>query len=199
MRKDIDYNVPLYDPYRDPGENYYLPDNEAAKHLVYILHIYNISCLTKMLSAIPTTHEKKLIVKYMVVEFLSMDEHIRKLKNLILSGQREYPLNDTSRKELKSLYANYQSTLKQELTFLQNVRDKIAAHRDLLELPTVASIWGSLDSICIIRALNTVPSLFNFMNRLNVYRWTKTEYDEDGHKVVPFIQPLSIHSNSHDV
>ena len=187
------YDVPIYDPYKDPGENYYHPSNEAAQYLVYIMQIYSdIVRLGAILSGISDRYGKKLIAKYIVVEWLSMDKYIRNLANLILSGRAEYPVDDTSRQELQTLYKRYKSARRQKLPSFQEIRNKIAAHRDLLNLPAVSNIWDSLDIPSIEQLLSPVPPLLNFMKGLNIYRWTKTEKNENGHKVMAFVQPLII-------
>ncbi len=187
------YDVPIYDPYKDPGENYFHPSNEAAQYLVYIRQIYSdIVRLGEILSGISDMYGKKLIAKYIVVEWLSMDKYIQKLSNLILSGRVEYPVDDTSRQELQSLYKRYKSARRQKLPSFQKIRNKIAAHREPLPLVITAEIWDSLDIPSIEQLLSPVPPLFNFMKGLNIYRWTKTEKNENGHKIMAFVQPLII-------
>ena len=71
------YDVPIYDPYKDPGENYFHPAGDVTQYLVYIRHIYSdIMRLGEMVHSIPDEYGKKLLAKYVVIEFLSMDKYI---------------------------------------------------------------------------------------------------------------------------
>jgi len=185
------YDVPIYDPYKDPGEGYFHPANEAAQCLIFIRHIYDdIVRRGEIVAGIEDTYGRRLIMKDAVTDLLSMDKHIRRLVGLILSGQTGYHVGDTLTNGLKGLYRDYKSACKRRFPRFTEIRNKVGAHRERLPLAAISDMWGDLETEGILEVLGMAAPLFNHMKDLNVYCWTKTEKNDEGRDTLAFVQPL---------
>jgi hypothetical protein len=184
------YDVPVFDPFRDRGDDYYHPGNEAATQLVQVGLIYrDIAKLFEMLNRLDDEYERKLLSKFVVVEWLSLDEHVNKLVGVILSGRTRYSPTREESEEVKRRYGEYTRSRKPHERALRETRNQVAAHRDPLSLEAIALIWDSLDAGHVLAIVRTVPALFECLKGLNVYCWTKSEQTERG-KVIAFVRPL---------
>ena len=69
------YDVPPYDPFADRGDDYFHPANDAAEHLLQVEFTHrDIAVLFGILNRTQDQYESKLLTKFIVVEFLSLDE-----------------------------------------------------------------------------------------------------------------------------
>jgi hypothetical protein len=187
----IKYDEPIYDPFGERGPTFYHPANEAAEHLIAIQLIYrDIEKLSNMYKESKDSYTKRLLAKYMIIEILSIDSHIISLANKIISGQTGYEIEPNALTKAKELYKQYKNIRKKKWHELKTIRDKLAAHRDQLNLITISKLWDNIDIKAISEIVNSIPPFFNFLKNLNVYCWTKTGQDEKGNEIIAIIQPL---------
>lgn len=187
----IKYDEPIYDPFGDRGPTFYHPANEAAMHLVAIKLIHrDIEKLWNMYRESKDGYERRLLAKYIIIEIVSLDSHVANLVKKITSGQTGYEIDADALITAKKLHRQYKSIMKKEWEDLKDVRNKLAAHRDRLDLITLSKLWDKIDIEAIVEIVNSISTLFNFLKGLNVYCWTKSGQDEEGHRIIAFVQPL---------
>ena len=187
----INYNEPIYDPFNERGPTFYHPGNDAAMHLIVIQLIYrDIGTLLKMRQESKDNYKGKLLLKYVIIEVLSIDKHTTRLANMIISGKTGYTVESNELTKAKDLYKQYKNARKENLNSLKVIRDKLAAHRESLDLLTIANLWDSIDIKPIRQMLEAIPPLFNFLKGLKVYCWAKSEQHKDGSETVAIIQPF---------
>lgn len=189
----IKYDEPIYDPFGERGPTFYHPANETAIKLIAIQMIYrDILKLLSLYKEAKDDYTKHLLAKYMTIELLSVDQHIINLTDVIISHQADRKIIPKDLSTIKSLSKQYRDTRKKNWDKLKVIRDKLAAHRDPLDLITISKIWDTIDIKIIIEITNLIPPLFNFLKDLNIYCWIKTGQDEQGNKVIALVQPLNI-------
>lgn len=188
----MNYNVPIFNPISARGEDYYHPSNEAARLLVQVQHIYeDIEGYFSILSKMSDSHERLLIGKSIITECVSLDKALRQLVNVILREQSGYEISNGDSLTIRSLWRTYKAESKKSMTVFKDVRNKIAAHREMLPLAAISGIVDKVDFRAILHFLSPVPPLFNFIKELNVYEWTKVELDEQGYEVHAYVQPFT--------
>ncbi len=186
------YDVPVFDPFKLQGEDFYRPGNEPAACLMQIQYIYeDIAKLFEILARLQEEYERKLLSKYIIMELISMDRFIQRLADLIISGHLDFPAEPEEVERVKQLYKAYKRARKQHWKGFGKVRDKIAAHRDPLDLITIAKIWDSIDLRDILSILKSVPPFFNYVKGLNVFTWVKSEKTGHG-KLSAYVSPFDL-------
>ncbi|MBI2884162.1 MAG: hypothetical protein HYY11_09730 [Candidatus Methylomirabilis oxyfera] len=184
------YDVPIYDPFSDRGDDYYHPASDAAQHLVQVALAYrDIARLFRLLERSEDYHDSKLLTKFAVVELLSMDDHLNKLVGLALSGKTGYSISPEESAEVKRLYGKYTRVRKPLKGSLQEIRKKVGAHRDPLDLVVIAQIWDNIDPVNVAAVTKAVPDLLESLTKLNIYCWTKHEETDRG-PVRAYISPM---------
>ncbi len=190
----MNYHVPIFDPIRHRGDDFFHPGNDSALYLMQIQYVYkDIVKLYEILSTQNDEYGKKLITKYVVIEWISLNEYLQKLINIIIKDKSDYELNHSEKSKTKELYKEYKEQRKKYFKELEFIRNKLAAHRDPLNFLEIANIWDSIDPQSILEILTPLPKLFNYIKALNLYTWTKEEITENG-KVVAFVQPFKYNS-----
>jgi hypothetical protein len=186
----VRYDVPIFDPFGDRGDDYFHPGNDAAELLTHVAFTHeDISVLFGILNRSQSEREEKLIGKFIVVEFLSLDEHLTALVGLALSGRTGYPLNTEEATQLKRLNGEYTALRKPAEPAFREIRNKIAAHRDRGNLLTTARIWDGVDAGTVYRMAQPIKALYDFLKDLNIYKWTKSEQTEKG-AVMAYVSPV---------
>ena len=181
------YDEPIYDPFGERGPTHYHPANQAAVHSVALQLIFrDILRLRRLHRRVKDGYTKKLICKYEIIELVSLDQHASILANLILSSRIEYKIDQQGLLDTKQLYKAYRVAGKPYWRQLQTVRDKLAAHRDTLDLLTVSNLWDDIDNKAVDRILRTFVPLLQLLMKLNIYTWTKSHRDG----TFSFVQPL---------
>ena len=188
----INYNEPIYDPFFESGPTFYHPANKAAMHLIAIRLIYrDIEKLFSIYRKSKDSYSKQLLSKYIIIEIISINNYINKLANKIIYRQTGYKIEQSTLTKTKELYKQYKNTINEKRDDLKNIRDKLAAHRDQLDLITISKIWSKIDIKAIKKIVNSIPPFFNFLNDLNIYCWTKNGQDKKGNKIKAFIMPFN--------
>jgi hypothetical protein len=145
------YDEPVYDPLGNRGPTHYHPANDVTKRLVALqLILRDIWTLRKIRARSRDAYEKALICKYVIIELVSMDEHLSSLVQQVLSGKVGYDLDNAQFTETKRLYKECKSARKHMWPELKTVRNRLSAHRDILDLLTVSKFWDQVD----VQAIN---------------------------------------------
>lgn len=188
----IDYSSPIYDPFKNGEDDHFIPANIEAKTIIHLSHITrDIHVLFSIVSKLRQPYERKLLEKYIIIERISLDEHLLKLAKLILGNKTEFSATDDEIDEVRKLYNNYKQARKPHYELMKKIRDKLGAHRENLHVSDVGSLWGAINSENLIDALNCAAHLFNFVKDLNIYRWSKVQETSEG-EMIAFVQPLII-------
>lgn len=184
------YDVPVFDPFGERGDDYFHPQGEAASHLVQITFTYrDIASLFRLLNRTCDEYEARLLTKFAVVEMLSLDEHVKQLVGLVLSGKTGYPIEESDTAAVKQLYGEYTRARKPSESKLNEIRNKIAAHRDPLDLVAIARIWDGVDAATLYEIVKPLPALFDRLKALPIYCWTKSEQTDHG-PVMAYVAPM---------
>jgi len=194
----VRYDVPIFDPFGDRGDHYFHPSNDAAELLAQIAFIHaDICVLFGILNRAQSDHEEKLVAKFIIVEFLSLDDHLSALVGLALSGRTGYALSSDEAAQLKRLNGDYTALRKPAEPALREIRNKVAAHRDRCNLLATARIWDQIDAETVHRMAQPIKALYDFLKNLDIYTWTKSEQTEKG-TVRAYISPMRWDDMDHD-
>jgi hypothetical protein len=186
----VQYDVPIFDPFKHRGDNYYHPGNLASTHLMQIQFIYeDISALFSIFNKIKDNYQQNLISKYIIIEWLSLDSFICNFSQQIIRKKLEYPPDDKEISKVKELYKDYKNVRKKYYQKLKTIRDKISAHRDPISFLHIAKLWDDIDIREIASIAKSIPPFFNYVKDLNIYIWKKTESTTQG-EIKAFIIPL---------
>jgi hypothetical protein len=130
----VRYNVPIYDPFGDRGGDYYHPSDPAALHLLHIGYAHqDIARLFGMMNNLGDPHDSRLLVKYAIVELVSLDDHLTKLVNHVRSGQAAFPISADELDEVRRLTEEYERVKAPNMGTIVRIRHKLGAHRDSLD------------------------------------------------------------------
>ena len=87
---------------------FFYPGNDSALYLMQIQYVYkDIVKLYEILSTQNDEYGKKLITKYVVIEWISLNEYLQKLINIIIKDKSDYELNHSEKSKTKELYKEY--------------------------------------------------------------------------------------------
>jgi hypothetical protein len=184
------YDVPIFDPVSDRGDDCYHPANDEAILLVHVHHTFqDLMVLARMSRHLRDKHERGLVSKYTIIELFSLDANVRHLANMVIQGRTEFLISDEVVARVKILWGRYHRMWRKHEATLKNVRDKLAAHREPLPLLAVAVMWDSIDPSTVEEIISHVPPFHDYLKDLDIFKWTKTEMTDNG-EVTAFIQPF---------
>ena len=186
----MNYEVPTFDPFRNPGAGLYHPSNDAAQRLMRIQYAYqDIAALSTIAGRCQDEFERRLLLKYVVTEWVSLDKELCTFVQCVMKGAIDYPLSTAERASILDAYVGYRAARRQHHRHLKFIRDKIGAHRAPMDAFEISVIWDSLAPSEIRAVLKPVPALFDVLKGLAVYRWTLQQTTDQG-EVIAFIQPF---------
>ncbi|MFM7405334.1 MAG: hypothetical protein ACKO3K_01350 [Cuspidothrix sp.] len=96
--------------------------------------------------------------------------------------------SDQEIEELKRLKKEYEQARKLHKEKLEMIRNKLAAHRELLHFADMANLWQSINYEELIDILNAAVHFFNFAKDLNIYSFLKVQNTSKG-KMLALIHP----------
>ena len=191
----MDYNVPIFNPFKQRGDSFYHPGNEPAICLMQIQFTYeDIAKLFEIIGQQRDKYAQTLLCKYVIIELLSLDRFVQRLASLIISGGLDFPAKSEEMTEVKAFYKRYKDARNHHFLTFKTLRDKIGAHRDPLPFEEIADLWDSVVVRDVFDILKTIPPFFNYAKGLNIFTWVKKEQDESGLTyaiVQPFTSPVS--------
>jgi hypothetical protein len=180
---DIDEGVtPTFHPIwqRTPGA--WLPGDNAASLLVAGQHTWeDIERLFVIRGRGEDAYDRKLLLKYIVVELRSMVQVMNDLQAKVMTAAvytgGERPLyrgiSKTEREAARELWAAYSKARKAVESDILALRNKIGAHRDTTDWNVVMSLWDKLDTVLIEGLMKTIPPAFNHAKELNIFEWNR--------------------------
>ena len=151
-----------------------------------------VQLVSEMIQEMPSEYRRRLLTKYAVIEWLSMDEHFRRLFNEVSHGKTGFRLSDGQSKSLRTKRNTHFQASREFQRAFKVIRNQIGAHRESIHFKLVAEYWDTLDVELLSKFCESSAEAFNFLKDLPVYRWTKSGKDEQGREITAFISPLKI-------
>lgn len=190
----IDYTRPIYDPFLACEEGNYYPADDRTLRLVLIRQIYSdIERLHAVAKQVEDRHAVRLLAKYALIEWFSLNEHLLVLFNAVLRGGTDYSLAEEQVEAVTNSQRKYRRSTKQIRDQFKGIRDKVAAHRDAsIHLAQVAQYWDALVWRVIAEACSHAAEAFNMLKSLNVYRWTIRGTDDKGNEAIGSVSPFHL-------
>jgi len=176
----------LYDPFLDPCEESLFPANAPASLLRHIKFVWNDICyLFKIRSETKEPYIKKLLLKYIIIEYLSVVKFIQRFNTIIFKATPECRIDKPELVTLKELFKCFFKTHKVIEKKITDIRHNIGAHRKEIDLITINKLWIEIEEGSIKKALDKIPALYNFLLDLKIYKWSK-KIDDTFEIVFPF-------------
>lgn len=175
-------NTPTFHPVHERGEDAWFPGNESSSLLIAIQHVWeDIERLNNLRKQASDSYDKKLLLKYIVIEVRSLTDLMNRLQTKVMSAETyepsQKPLYRGISSEELSLARNYwnvysiaKKAVDDDIT---RIRNKIAAHRDIDNWNGFIKLWDMLDTKLIADLLNAIPNAFNHAKELNIYEWNR--------------------------
>lgn len=168
----IRYDDPPYNPYGERGTTHYHPANEAARRLVQAWVIgKDIEKLCELYKTTSDAHTAKLTLKYLFMELLTLDGHLRRLHSLAKRKGREY--QDTLPVDrLEAIYRSYDLAAKGKERLFREIRNGIAAHRSEDKGDqdgfNTARLWDLITPDGVDQILAAVPPLMHCLQEFPI-------------------------------
>ncbi|MFN5242002.1 MAG: hypothetical protein ACK5WC_18405 [Aphanizomenon sp.] len=193
----INYNSPIYDPFSEPKDDDLFPDNEEALQILHISYIFrDIRTLCDIFGRSKKSQDKRLLWKYIIIEWVSLDENLIKFANSLIAKKTQIICSDQEIEELKRLKKEYEQARKPHKEKLETIRNKLAAHRELLHFADMANLWQSINYEELIDILNAAVHFFNFAKDLNIYSFLKVQDTSEGEMLALIDPALCLYDES---
>lgn len=127
-----------------------------------------------------------MLLKYIVIEYLSIVAYIQKFNAIIFNNKTEYKIDCNQLDELKKLFKSFFSKHKIVNDKMVSIRNQIGAHREAIDPVIVNKLWEEIEPKIVIGPLNQIPQLFNFLKDLDIYVWTRTKEEGTIELTFPF-------------
>lgn len=172
----------MFHPVREQRQEAWWPANEAATRIVHVAHIYeDIEKLGAIRSHVTADSEKQLLLKYVVIELLSLVEHFDRLRDVVMKAtvleqpKREdwFGLTPEERSEARRLFSLYEVAKEQVLVDLRQIRNRIGAHRELKSWSDNLRLWNDLGSVQVAPLLSAVRDAFEHVRKLDLFSWSR--------------------------
>ena len=171
-----------YDPVKQRDKTAWFPTNEAASLVVQLRHIWNdLEVLCSIFHERNNEHEKKLILKYVVIEVRSLIEVFDKLQGIVMkaptfdpserSGWRE--ITQEEKDKARILFKKYSQAKSDCGQLIIKIRNEIGAHRGNLNWQAVEQFWDSINVELVNPILDVFPEVFDYAKSLDLYDWSR--------------------------
>lgn len=174
----------IYHPFSDYNDDKYLPEESQTKQLVLIRLIWDdILCLNNIYKKQEDPHERKAILKYIVVDMCSLYDKFQEFKNLIF---HDHSIEYERQKEILTKFNSFLPKLNNFSKGIsttpagkyRNVRNKLSAHRDRdISLIEVKNMWDNLNYRDIENISEEIKQFYCYLKGLRFYQWAK--FNED--------------------
>ena len=179
--KEVEENAStVFHPLYERSRNAWVPSNQAGIVASMISHAWeDIHCLSKIRAKTEDDYEKKLLLKYMVVELRSILEQMDTLQGIvfqIIKGGCEhhgYVSNEESQK-ITALFKKYHKIKSVVEKDLVAIRNKIGAHRSQHPWDEIMELWDKLDSEIFKDIFEFMPEIFAYLIKLDIYDWSRS-------------------------
>lgn len=172
----------VFHPVHERSHTVWFPGDESTSILIAVLHVWeDIERLSKLRAQAQDPYDRKLLLKYVIIEVRSliklMDALHAKVMSATIYDEGQEPLyrgmSSKERAAARELWGRYSSAKKTVENDIIAVRNKIAAHRELSDWQVVMALWDKLDGKLISALLSTIPAAFNHTKDLNIFEWNR--------------------------
>lgn len=171
---------PIYQ--RSPSA--WFPGNEAASLLLQSQFIWDdIVALSNIQHDSNGQYQRKLILKYLIVELRSLLEVFDRLQALVMRAtvfdpeerdQRPYRgITMAEHRLARALYKEYAQAKSGVEKDVVDIRNAIGAHRGNIDWPVVMRFWDALSLSALQPLLDVIPRVFAHVKELNIYEWSR--------------------------
>lgn len=191
----LERNEPkTFHPVKERGGSAWFPGNEAASLLVQIRHIWDdLSELHKLHKTIESSHTKKLILKYVVIETRSLVDAFDRLQAITLKAPIFDPYKKQGWRELtkdehekaRQLLKTYSKAKSQTINSIIQIRNEIGAHRGNLDWQKVMEFWDKITPDVVNPILSSIPAAFDYIKSLDLYEWNLV-HENGAHEFISF-------------
>lgn len=172
----------VFHPLWERDQEAWFPGDEGASLLIAGQHTWeDIERLVALRTQSKDNYDRKLLLKYVVVEVRSLIQVMDALHSKVMSADT-YEAGQTplyrgilshERSVACVLWGEYSRARKAVVDDLIAMRNKIGAHRDVSDWRLVMSLWDRLDTELISGLLKAIPPVFNHAKDLNIYEWNR--------------------------
>jgi hypothetical protein len=137
-----DQGAPVFHPVHERRPDAWFPGNESASLLIAIEHAWeDIKRLADLRKAAEDAYDRRLLLKYVIIEVRSLTQMMDRLRAKVMTAEvyvaSEQPLyrgiSDHQAAEAREYWRRYSEAQKAAERDLIAVRNKLAAHRDVLD------------------------------------------------------------------
>lgn len=171
------FGTPAFDPFGDANPEHAKPGNEATRRLHATGMIWtDLMGLAKSIDAAEDARTKKLLLKYVCVELISLNAHIGPLGNDVIRDLKQFDPKQRLA-EVDALRDKYRYAYRAYHKDMKRVRDSIAAHRDeeraALTSEELQEIWGLIDEDKVNAILHAAGPLLEALQvAAPIWAWT---------------------------
>ena len=179
--------IPAFHPIKHNDDSSWYPSNEAANNLVMLRYILDdIETLANIRKTLNNENEKKLILKYIIIETKSLFIPLDTIKKIIYKTPlrvpgNENPIRHIQKEELEIIneyFKDYNKNRKKVEKKITEIRNKIGAHREIKPWNEIIKLYSEIEPKLILDLINSIIKIRNYLHIINIYDWTKT--NEDG-------------------
>jgi len=184
-------SFPTFDPLQAQIDNVWFPGSTPTSLLVSGGHIWeDISTLLALRDRCQDDHERKLLLKHVIVELVSMLAAMDGLQGAVMTAEVYKPpalplhrgISAQDRAKARGLWKAYSVAKNAVSEDLYAVRNKVGAHNNVSNWREWLELWGKVDRSLITGLLKAIPPAFNHASALNIYEWSISH--EDGRRRV---------------
>jgi len=171
-----------FHPVHERGNDAWFPGNDAASLIVMGGHIWeDISRIAKIRLEAKDPYDRKLLLKYVIIELRSLMPIMGRLHALVMEAETyesgEKPLyrgiSTEERTAACELWKTFSEAKRSTEKDVISIRNKLGAHRELSDWNLVMTLWDKLDSTLIDKLLDSIPPVFNLTKDLNIFEWNR--------------------------
>jgi len=180
-----------FDPLQRQIDEVWFPGSTPTSLLVSGRHIWeDISRLLALRHHCKDDYERKLLLKYVMVELVSMLAAMDGLRNAVMTADVYEPptpplyrgISVQDKATAMLLWTAYSGAKKAVSHELVLIRNKVGAHYDVSNWHQWMELWGKIDPALISGLLETIPQAFQHASELNIFEWNMSY--EDGRRRV---------------
>ena len=171
-----------FHPVHERGSDAWFPGDDGASLLITGEHIWEDICrIAKIRSKTKDPYDRKLLLKYVIVELRSLIQIMGRLQTLVMTAETyesgQTPLyrgiSIEERVMACKLWKTFSEAKRSTERDLISVRNNLGAHRAFSDWQTVTRLWDKLDISLIAKLLDSIPPAFNHTKDLNIFEWNR--------------------------
>ncbi|MBL8517576.1 MAG: hypothetical protein SF172_04450 [Burkholderiales bacterium] len=179
-------SFPTFDPLQSQIDGVWFPGNDPASLLVSGRHLLkDISTLLALRDRCNDDYERKLLLKHVMVELVSMMAAMDGLQQAVMTAEVYEPpvpplyrgISIQEKTKARHLWTAYSDAKKAVGDDLRVIRGKVCAHDDVSNWPQWIELWGKVDPSLIAGLLEAIPPAFWHASELNICEWSVSNGD----------------------